>query len=45
MEASAAGRKALLASPEHLLLPTSGLQEGEREREAGYNDNCVLSVD
>ena len=31
MEASAAGRRALLAPPEHRSLPTAGLQEGERE--------------
>lgn len=43
VEASVAGRRALLVSPEHLWLPTAGLQEGERE--AGYSDNCVFSVD
>lgn len=43
VEASAAGRRALLAPPEHRSLPTAGLQEGERE--ASYSDNCVLSVD
>lgn len=31
MEASAAGRRALLVPPEHRSLPTAGLQEGERE--------------
>lgn len=31
VEASAAGRRALLVPPEHRSLPTAGLQEGERE--------------